>query len=85
MTNELLTITVVTVGNLDSARVVAPNGRSISVERRTYVRSGTRITVSCDLGVDQTLNFSVPDAGATNYLIPTSAFNDCRDIRYFSP
>jgi hypothetical protein len=82
-TNESLTITVVTVGNLDSARIAAPNGnRSAFGGAEDVLQSGTRIVIDRDLEVDETLNFTVETGAAagTSDFVPEGAFRDCAFI-----
>jgi flagellin-like protein len=78
-TNESLSITVVTVGNLDSARVVAPNGnRSAFAGAEDVLQSGTRVVISRDLEVGDTLNVTVPGVGSDS--VPQTAFRDCKFV-----
>jgi flagellin-like protein len=80
-TNESLSITVVTVGNIDGALMAAPNGnRSATATTNDALQSGTKVVVDRDLEVDETLNFSIPSAGVTDDYVPESAFRDCAFI-----
>ena len=80
--NESLTITVVTVGNLDGARLVAPNGnRSAVATTEDALQSGTRVEVKAGEFDDlDPLTYSVPDLGIPSTTIPTGDFDDCRFV-----
>ncbi|MDZ7687348.1 MAG: type IV pilin N-terminal domain-containing protein [Halobacteriales archaeon] len=78
--NESVTITVVSVGNLDGARLVAPNGnRSAIATTDDALQSGTRVEVNAgDFDNLDPLKWSSADAGDNT--IPESAFEDCRFV-----
>ncbi|MDZ7687349.1 MAG: type IV pilin N-terminal domain-containing protein [Halobacteriales archaeon] len=78
--NESVTITVVSVGNLDGARLTAPNGnRSAIASTDDALQSGTRVEVNAgDFDNLDPLKWSSADAGDNT--IPESAFEDCRFV-----
>jgi FlaG/FlaF family flagellin (archaellin) len=80
-TNESLTLTVVTVGNLDGALIAAPNGnRSAVATTDDALQSGTRVVIDRDLNASEDLTPLEVTVDGSTATIADSAFRDCAFI-----
>jgi len=80
--NESVTISVVSVGNLDAARLAAPSGnRSASASTDDALQSGTRLIVE-DGGVDVDTGLTVLDSEGGSELVNVTEddFSECKFV-----